>query len=57
MIQQPKQVKPASVTGNSLKYFKQVLWDGLTQEMLNIGPFPSQEEAEKSKLIYRGEER
>lgn len=49
--------KAAHVSFGDLKRFKTVLWEGLTFEKLAIGPFPSQPEAEESKLIYRSEER
>ncbi|MBN1251886.1 MAG: hypothetical protein JXR51_12565 [Bacteroidales bacterium] len=46
----------ARVATGDLKYFKQTLWEGLVFEQLAIGPFPSQEQAEESKRLYRIEE-
>jgi hypothetical protein len=47
---------PARVFSGSVKEFKQVLWEGLGFQNLNIGPFASQIEAEESKRRYRIEE-
>ncbi len=47
---------PAAVASGSLAEFRQVLWEGLTQKKLCIGPFTTQEEAEESKRLYRLEE-
>ena len=47
---------PAAVSSGSLREFKQVLWEGLGFQNLNIGPFASHEEAEESKRRYRIEE-
>ena len=47
----------ARVASGDLKFFKQTLWEGLGFEQLNIGPFPSQVQAEASKSYYRVEEK
>ena len=48
---------PAAVSSGSIREFKEVLWEGLGFQNLNIGPFASQIEAEESKRRYRIEER
>ncbi len=47
---------PAAVASGGLVDFRQVLWEGLTQKKLCIGPFTTQEDAEESKRLYRLEE-
>ena len=46
----------ARVAYGGIKEFKQVLWEGLGFQQLAIGPFPTQQEAEESKRLYRIEE-
>jgi hypothetical protein len=48
---------PARVAPGAIKEFVSVFTEGVTMEMLNFGPFPSQSEAEESKRLNRLEEK